>query len=592
VFATAPASGSGVFPATLNLYGIVILFLTFWHFTRFKFMKLRTALREEIITISDAKKHFFSAINMQIIVAIFLFAIEIYVLDLKKILVQSLGMREPATLLNATGLAIFMLHLVIVWHWAYRAMGDRISIGKSAGDYVRSNIKFNLVIFLPWLIFLVLRDLLNTLSPSLLAQLEGSFLFQVAFFGAFLLVLSILAPVFITRMWDCEPLEDSDLKYGITNYCRSQVVEFKEIMSWNALNSSLVTAGVIGLIKPFRYLMITPELRNLLNKDELMGVVSHEVGHVKKKHLFFYLLFFLGFVILGIRMIEWVIVMGINILPVSAITNGTLNFISIFFSLLLFVVYFRFIFGYFMRIFERQADLYCFDSGVDPNHLVTSFMKLGVHTGDDGKKSNWHHYNISQRIDFIRRCMDNPSEITRHTKKVKYSLRFFLSALLAISFISFQAPVGLEYRVMETMLQNRIEKDPNNPELYSLLGAVSYQLEKWNETKDAYEKSLLLDYDQSEVLNNLAWLYLKCEDQELLNPTRALRLARDAARIRQTAHILDTLAEAYFQNSMYKEAYVNSRKAFLLASENIDYYRSQLEKMQKYYQKFKKTIRI
>jgi len=75
-------------------------------------------------------------------------------------------------------------------------------------------------------------------------------------------------------------------------------------MSWNALNGGLVTAGVLGLVTRFRYLLITPELIKLLDKDELMGVVSHEIGHVKKHHLRYYLVFFLGFILIGLSVFQ------------------------------------------------------------------------------------------------------------------------------------------------------------------------------------------------------------------------------------------------------------------------------------------------
>lgn len=611
IFAIAPVSSAREFSPALSFYGILIFLLGFWHYNRYKFMKLRaniknetittsedkesfftTAVKSQTFTMNETKKSFFNTINFNIIIAICLFAAEIFVFDLKKLLVQIPDLGSLTSFLNAAGIAVFILHLTFIWYWAYKALGDTISIGKSPGDYVRSNIKFNLAIVIPWVFLLLILDLMMALNPLLTTQLEESFLFQVGLLGSFLIIIAIFAPLFITRLWDCKPLEDREMKETIAAYCRSQGVKFKNIMSWDALNSTLVTAGVIGLVSPFRYLMITPELRNLLDKDEILGVVSHEVGHVKRRHLLYYLLFFLGFVVLGTRIIEWAIVLVSSILPLSILTSGAYYYIYISFSLLLFVIYFRFIFGYFMRNFERQADTYCFASGVDPNHLITTFMKLGVHTGDDDKKNNWHHYNISQRINFLRQCMDNPGEITRHEKKVRNSLRTFLTSMLIVTFVSFYAPANFDYHAVEMLLQNRIEQEPENPELYGYLGAVSYRLEKWEESKNAYEKSLKLKYQQPEVLNNLAWLYLKCPDDTLLNPKRALILAEDAAELSQPSHILDTLAEAYFQNSMYKQAFLASQKALLKANDNISYYKKQYKKMLKYYKKFRTLVTI
>lgn len=593
VFATAPAAGKSAFPSYINIYAILLMILGFWHFNRYKFMKLRAAyLKREAVTIEEAKKVYFSAINIHMVFALFLFAGEVFLFDLKHFLVGAPVLGDLIVFVNSAGLAIFMLHLAIVWYWAYRAMGDVISLGKSAGDNVRSNTRFNLAIVIPWLMFLLIRDLLAILFPALLAQLESSFLFHVVYFGLFLLIFAIFAPVLISRLWDCKPMENTEIKETITAFCRSRKVRFKQIMSWNALNGGLVTAGVMGLIYPFRYLMITPELMKLLNKDEIMGVVSHEVGHVKKKHLLYYLVFLMGFAVLGVGLIEWVLVLGFVVLPGSLIASGAYNYISIFISLFFFIVYFRFVFGYFMRNFERQADMYCFEAGIDPNHLISSFEKLGGHVGDDGKKSNWHHYNIPQRIGFLRECMEAPQQIVKHNKKVKRALGIFLVSLFIVSAVSFYAPADLNNHAREIWVQKRIEENPKDPQLYWLLGMVSYEMEKWEQAKNAYENALHLEYGQPQVLNNLAWLYLKCPDERLLNRRRALTLAEDAAKLNPAPHVLDTLAEAYFQNSMYEEAFKAARQALLKAVENRKYHKEQLEKMKKFYQKFKSSIKI
>ncbi len=62
----------------------------------------------------------------------------------------------------------------------------------------------------------------------------------------------------------------------------------------------MLTAGVMGLVKRFRYLLITPALLDLLEPEELKGVVAHEIGHIRKKHLIFYLGFFVGYVVLTV----------------------------------------------------------------------------------------------------------------------------------------------------------------------------------------------------------------------------------------------------------------------------------------------------
>jgi Zn-dependent protease with chaperone function len=612
MFATAPlAPGSSkALPPGFQLCAIGLILLVFWQFNRYKFMKLRAALVSDLITISEGKKRYTSTTTIHLIFALFAFAVEIFLFDLKYFLLQIPFFGNLETSVNIAGLAIFILHLSMVWYWSFRAMGDIISIGNSAADHVKANIKFNLVIVIPWLCLSLLMDVIFALSTPSLIQWISSPLVQVVVFGLFLVALAIVAPAFIVWIWDCKPLEDPELKNTIDDFCRSRGVKFKDIMSWNALNGGLVTAGVLGLVTRFRYLLITPELIKLLDKDELLGVVSHEIGHVKKNHLRYYLVFFLAFMFLVVSISQ----LAGSLVSVSSLgryiiinDGGPSNiipfeYVTIFIFLFLFILYFRFIFGYFMRNFEREADIFCFHAEVNPDLLISSFHKLEEHMGGEEKKSNWHHYTIPQRVGFLRTCMENPQHAAAHEKKVKHAIKVFMAAMIIVvmfsSYMFIAHPTaGAGIVVTRTQviaaLEKEAEKNSDNPVLYSTLGELYYQVEKWEKAKKAYENSIQLNYQQSGVLNNLAWLLLKCPDEKLRDPKRALKLAEDAVDLNENSfHSLDTLAEAYFQNSRYKEAFYAAQRAYLLATENRSYYEKQLKKMAKYYKTFKSTITI
>ncbi len=55
----------------------------------------------------------------------------------------------------------------------------------------------------------------------------------------------------------------------------------------------------MGLIQKFRYILVTPSLLQLLEPEEIDAVIAHEIGHVKRKHLVFYLLFLVGYMLLS-----------------------------------------------------------------------------------------------------------------------------------------------------------------------------------------------------------------------------------------------------------------------------------------------------
>ena len=90
MFATAPlAPGSSkALPPGSQLAAIGLILLVFWQFNRYKFMKLRAALVSDMITISEGKKRYTSTTTIHLILALFAFAAEIFLFDLKYFLLQ------------------------------------------------------------------------------------------------------------------------------------------------------------------------------------------------------------------------------------------------------------------------------------------------------------------------------------------------------------------------------------------------------------------------------------------------------------------------------------------------------------------------
>ena len=66
---------------------------------------------------------------------------------------------------------------------------------------------------------------------------------------------------------------------------------YANILYWPIFGGRMITAGVMGLIKKFRYILVTNGLLQMLEPEEIDAVIAHEIGHIKKQHLLFYLLF-------------------------------------------------------------------------------------------------------------------------------------------------------------------------------------------------------------------------------------------------------------------------------------------------------------
>ncbi|MBW1852272.1 MAG: peptidase M48, partial [Deltaproteobacteria bacterium] len=82
------------------------------------------------------------------------------------------------------------------------------------------------------------------------------------------------------------------------------------------------------------------------------------------------------------------------------------------------VIYFRYVMGFFMRNFERQADLYSSVIMESPGATVSSLEKVAYFSGKTRDLPSWHHFSIRERIDFLMKTRENPGLIRRHNRFV------------------------------------------------------------------------------------------------------------------------------------------------------------------------------
>ena len=118
------------------------------------------------------------------------------------------------------------------------------------------------------------------------------------------LILFIAAPPILIHSWGAKSLESSEAKTLIIEELKQNKVPVRSIRLWPEEVLPHSTAGVIGIIPGFRYLMISRKLMEFLNKDELKTVVAHEAGHLRKKHLLFFAIAMLGFMVLALSLIH------------------------------------------------------------------------------------------------------------------------------------------------------------------------------------------------------------------------------------------------------------------------------------------------
>jgi len=531
---------------------------------------------------------FSSTLTRQSIMAIVLFSIDIYGLNLTSFLTDIHFLSIIPTFQALLFLGLFIFYLAIVWACAHGSYKTISGSDLSRKSYILSQISFSIPVLLPWLLLSGVADIINVLpfeTPKyFLSTTQG----QIVYFLVFLFAIAIAGPAAIQKFWRCKPLETGYYRERIENLCRKAGLEYAEILYWPIFGGRMITAGVMGLVKKFRYILVTRDLLRFLEPEEVDAVIAHEIGHIKKKHLIFYLVFFVGYMLISFATFDLLVYFIIFTEPIYSFINHTsldqtavTSSIFSFTIIIFFLIYFRFIFGYFMRNFERQADTYVYALFDNALPLISCFEKIAATSGEPYDKPNWHHFSIKKRIDFLRKCETDRTWITRHDNKIKKSIAVYMAGILLIGGVGYNLNFGeagkkLNKHFFEKIIQRELDSAPDNPNLYSTLGDLYFSEKKFAETIKAYEQSLILEPNNPHVLNNLAWIHSTCEVKRFRDPEKALYLAEKAAGLEESPYILDTLAECYYANSRFKEAVESEIKALGLTVKNRSYYEKQL----------------
>jgi Zn-dependent protease with chaperone function len=537
----------------------------------------------------SSERRYFAVEQKFSLLAILLFAVDVYVLDIKYYLsFLSLKGTLPA-LLSLAGMSLFFFYLSLLWLAARKNYGKIFGHRYTPKEFVINNIKLNLPIVLPWLIISFIADFLKILPFPLSRMLASSELGETILFLLFLILLAVIFPVLIKYLWNCRSLPAGPARTHMEEFCRRQNFKYSDIMLWPLYEGKMLTAGVMGISKKYRYVLITPALLESLTPYEVEAVLAHEIGHVKKYHLQLYLVLFLGFGLVASLIANPLLYLLLN----SNIFYQVINFAGIdpetalaFWStapmFVIMLVYFRFVFGFFMRNFERQADLAVFKAIGDSTPLITSLEKISWLSGNIRDKPSWHHFGIGQRVDFLEKCSRDKSLISRHDRKVYGSLILFMVLLAGSAGLFWNMDLSLHgeanIKFTESILQQRARREPDKAIWQRLLGDLKQELGQEAEALSAYEKSHELEPRNPETMNNIAWLLITADDQKIRDPERALDLAKRAAALRPTAgYILDTLAAAYWANNRVDDALDAERAAIERDPVNRPFYRRQMD---------------
>ena len=247
----------------------------------------------------------------------------------------------------------------------------------------------------------------------------------------------LIAPVMLAFIWHTKPLPHGELRERLDAICRRIGLRYRRILIWQS-DGMVVNAAVMGIARPVRYILLSDGLLEMMDDRQIEAVFGHEAGHVKHRHIQFYLLF---------AMVSMFIVGGITELlmrwggPWFQELAHQHDYLQVGGMLLIVLVWLAG-FGVVSRRFEWQADLFGAQSITPTSHecdrpcfvhhtaiapppepgeafvpvcataadiFAQALQRIAMLNGIPTKAKSWRHASIAHRMNLLRQYAIDPT---------------------------------------------------------------------------------------------------------------------------------------------------------------------------------------
>jgi Zn-dependent protease with chaperone function len=310
---------------------------------------------------------------------------------------------------------------------------------------------------IPYLLLTLYSDVSKNLSSewaSVVPTVDGEISWVNTGTGI-LLFLAMLAaiPVLVVRLWGCTPLADGPLKKQLENLCKHANFRHGGILVWHAMGD-ISNAAIVGFLPSMRYIILSPGLLKELSPEDIEAVLAHEIGHNFHHHLLQYPIILLGMAAVSALVVQWVapalnlmLTLGYELYP-SYIWNLLPSPLLFVVFALVTTLYFRYVFGFFSRSFERQADLYGSRLGLPLQQMINSLDNIACANGYNHHAPSWHHGSIAARIRFLKSATAASSMIYQRRMRLLMGC-YVLAVTVAIALLLYpQCPSDISIEVL------------------------------------------------------------------------------------------------------------------------------------------------
>lgn len=278
--------------------------------------------------------------------------------------------------------------------------------------------------------------------------------------GTWAAIVFVVSPVLLRRIWRTAPLEKGVIRDRLEEICQRVGLRCRDILVWKS-DGLMINAAVMGLVPQLRYVMLSDGLLAAMNVQQIEAVFGHEAGHVRHRHIQFFLVF---------AFVGWLAVAGVmegaarwskHFAGDAALLTTSVQGIG----LLVSAVVWGIGFGWLSRRFERQADMFgaqCVSpesadcrlpcsvhleadkESVGPAHVcrtgaavfTSALDKVAVLNGIPHEERSWRHSSIGSRMRFLTSLAGDPARARRFDREVSHVKMGMLTLAVVGSVIS------------------------------------------------------------------------------------------------------------------------------------------------------------
>ena len=289
---------------------------------------------------------------------------------------------------------------------------------------------------LPVLVPLILISLWTQGAALLLGERAGEgWVFAAQAVGV--VGLLALGPVLLRRVWTTERLGESSVRDLLAAVCARSGIRVREFLLWRT-GGTMHNAAVLGFFAPARYILVTDAMVESMPAGSLEAVASHEVGHVRGRHLMWLGLSTLAAVLLLGALSQWAAWLTlVKVAQTWSLSEDEQRSAVHWFSVAAIVMTFVGVFvcfGWVSRRFEWQADAFAVKDlsaarqegervGPQAAGQVSDALGLvAMYNGLNPRRFSWRHGSIRTRQRRVERLVGVPVAalpIDRDVRRIK-----------------------------------------------------------------------------------------------------------------------------------------------------------------------------